>query len=707
MRSWRCSRASLCGLLLSIASWAQGAERSEVASQGSELSTITVTATRIPEPVELIPASLAVVSGDQVRARDGQDLASALALVSGVEAPAGGDAGPSSAVPAFWGLHEFDAFLLVMDQVPWGGAFNPAISTLNFTDVERIEVLKGAAPVMYGATSFVGVVHVLHYPAGQASDTADLALGNHGSARGSAAFALPEWQGYRESIAAESESLGFADKRESVADGRLLYRGALNVGGGELRVDANASIVRDTPPSPVIRERNALTALTPINANFNPADAAINEDKYQLAVGYTLPTSSFGTWDTLASLAHSHVDDVRAFLHPDLSGAADTQNQHRLILDDYLDTHLANAFGASSLVVGADLLYGYGRQSTANGNSAYTVPLDGTVMPPPTTHLPANEYGYVADKRLFTGQYVQLDWKPSPRWDLTAGVRLNETQERKLSSDLSLPPFTPTQQFDAENDSRHQTRPAETLGLSFRVWGQGDDQLVLYADVRNAFKPSALDFGPDYQPAVLLPETAKMYEAGLRGAAAEGRVTYGAEAFRLDFKNLVVPTDSGFLTNAAGEQLQGVEVDARFNVDADFALLANYTYHNARFTHYEFFDGNANAYVEVAGKQLPLSPRQLAAVGILYSPREGFNSTLIANYDGRRFLDEENVAPVGGYTKLDMTVGYAFGHYQLALEGTNLTNQRPPVSASEFGSASFYLLNARSLWIRLTYRRHP
>src|SRR5579859_1790638 len=284
MRSWRCSRASLCGLLLSIASWAQGAERSEVASQGSELSTITVTATRIPEPVELIPASLAVVSGDQVRARDGQDLASALALVSGVEAPAGGDAGPSSAVPAFWGLHEFDAFLLVMDQVPWGGAFDPSITTLNLNDVERVEVLKGAAPVMYGATSFVGVVHVLHYPAGKASDDASVALGNYGSVRGAAAFALPQLASWRQSFAIDGEKLGFADGREQVSDGRLLYRGALDLGTGELRLDANLSIVRDVPPSPVVREANVLTALTPLNANFNPADAALDENKYQLVL---------------------------------------------------------------------------------------------------------------------------------------------------------------------------------------------------------------------------------------------------------------------------------------------------------------------------------------------------------------------------------------------------------------------------------------
>ena len=631
-------------------------------------------------------------------------MASALSLVSGVEAPAGGDAGPSSAVPAFWGLHEFDAFLLVMDDVPWGGAFNPAIPSLNLNDIERIEVLKGAAPVMYGATSFVGVVHVLHYPAGRASNTADVAFGSYGSVRGSAAFALPEWNDYRHSFAVDAQHLGFADDRQKVSDGRLLYRGALKLGTGQLRIDANVSIVRDVPPSPVIREGAALTTRTPINANFNPADAAIDENRYQLALGYTLPTA-WGDWDTLFSFSRSHVDDIRAFLHPELTGAADTQNQNRLILDHYFDTHLATQVGSATLLFGADVLYGYGEQSTLNGNSAYTVPLDGSVVPPPTTQLPVNEYGYVNDKRLFAGQYFQLDYKPGARWDLTAGVRLNETNESKSTSDLTLPPFTPTQEYDAQEHSHNVVRPTETVGVSYQLWAEHDNRAVLYTDYRNAFKPAALDFGPDYQPEVLLPETARMCEIGLRGGAIEGRLSYQAEIFRLDFDNLVVPTESGFLTNAASERLKGAELELRFRATDDLTLAANYAYHDARFTQYLLFDGDTNAYVDVAGKQLPLSPRHLASAGVLYTPQQGLNSTLVVTYVGRRFLDEQNVAPVGGYTKLDATLGYAFDHYQLSLEGTNLTNRRPPVSASEFGSESFYLLNARALWFRLAYRR--
>jgi outer membrane receptor protein involved in Fe transport len=700
-------RRWILGTLLVIA--AHGIRAADASSDGpsdGQLGVITVTATRIPEPIDQIPATISVVSGEEIRARDAQDMATALSLVSGVEAPAGGDAGPSSAVPSFWGLHEFDAFLLVMDEVPWGGAFNPAITTLNLNDVERIEVLKGAAPVMYGATSFVGVVHVLHYPAGQSSDMADLAVGSYGSARGSAAFALPDWGGYRQSFAADGQSIGFADKRQNVSSGSLLYRGALNLGPGELRLDTNVSIVRDVPPSPVNREGTALTTLTPINANFNPADAAIDENKYQLALGYTLPTA-WGVWDTLASVSRSHVTDIRAFLHPDLSGAADTQNQDRLILDDYFDTHLASHFDNATLLVGADLLYGYGRQTTQNGNSAYTVPLDGSVVPPPTTQLPVNEVGYVSDKRLFWGQYVQVDWKPGARWDVMAGIRLNETNESKTSSDLTLPPFTPTEQYDAQNASRDIVRPTEFVGVNYRLWGEGGNQLALYGNWRNAFKPSALDFGPDYQPAVLLPETAKMYEVGVRGAAVDGRLSYQAEVFRLDFNNLVVPDDTGSLTNAAASQLKGGELEARFQITDDLVIAANYAYHDAHYTQYQFFDGDSGAFVDVAGKQLPLSPRHLATGGILYTPRQGLNSTLVVSYIARRFLDEENTAPVGGYTKVDATLGYAIGHYQLSLEGTNLTNQRPPVIASEFGAESFYLLNARALWVRLAYRQHP
>jgi outer membrane receptor protein involved in Fe transport len=664
----------------------------------SPVEQVVVTATRVPEANDRVPADTSVVSGGELRQRDAWDMQTALSLVPGVEAPAGGDAGPSSSVPSFWGLHEFDAFLLVVDGVPWGGAFNPAISTLDLNDVDRIEVLKGSAPVMYGATSFVGVTQILHYPAGQAAQQIDLAGGTYGSARGDLSIVLPGTDDFKESLALDGQSLGFADKRESVADGQFLYRATDAIGAGTLRFDTDLTFVHDAPPSPIVRIGAGLAPQIPLNADFNPANAEISENKYQGDIGWTQPTG-LGTWDILASYAHSDVRYIAGFLHPDLSGTVDTQDQQRLVNDAYFDTHLTNEQMPNVTIIGGmDMLYGYGRQGTLNDNSAYTVPLNGSVVPPPTSELPANEVGSVNDKRLFTGQYLQADWKPDDNWDVMAGIRLNETFEHQYSSDLLL---SPPPSFASETSNRNVVRPSETIGASYRAWKDGDDEAVLYADYRNAFKPSAQDFGPDYQPTVLLPETAQSYEAGIKGALADSRLTYDAEAFLQDFQNLVVPLPTGFLTNAAHETLKGIELETRYALTHDLAIDANLAFHNDTFGQYFFFDGVSS--VNVAGKQLTLSPHILASGGILYTPDQGFNATLVVNYVGRRYLDEENTAPVGGYTTLAATLGYKFDKYQLSLEGTNLTNQRPPVSASEFGSSSFYLLDARMVWLRLGY----
>ena len=661
------------------------------------LDQVVITATRIPEQLARIPADISIVSHADLAALNAQNLSGVLSLVPGVEAPAGGDAGPSSAVPSFWGLHEFDAFLLVVDGVPWGGAFNPAITTLDFTDVERVEVLKGAAPVMYGATSFVGVVQAIHYPAGESADGADLAYGEHGSVRGSASVALPKLGSWRQSIAIDGQSVGFPDPRERVSNEHLLYRGARALGRGTLRIDADDTRVRDDPPSPVLRAGTALTALTPVDANFNPADARIDEDRYHLNVGYARPTD-LGAWDTLISYAHSSVADLRAFLHPDFSGTADSQDQHRRIDDGYFDTHLTHSIGAdTSLVAGVDLLYGRGRQTSSNGNDGYTVPLDGSALPPPIATIPVTEIGTIDDERVFAGQYAQVDWKPDGRWDVIGGVRLNEAYEHKSSSDLLLSP----PQLAAAAVGKTMIRPTETLGVSYRAWVDGKNEAIVYADVRNAFKPAAVDFGPDYTPGLLSPETAHSYEAGVKGAADAGRLTYQAALFLMDFNDLVVATSSGALANAAGETLEGFETEGRFAITADLALVASAAYHDATYSKYLFFDGNAN--VDVAGRQLPLSPRALASAALLYTPVHGINAALVARYAGRRYLDEENTAPTGGYTTIDANLGYAWRRWRITLQGTNLTNRRPPVTSSEFGSQSFYLLSARMTWLRIAY----
>ena len=178
------------GLLIGAIGTVSPFELARAADPANVLPKVSVTAARVEEPNDQVPAFITIIDGAELLTRGVADLRGVVALVAGVEASPGGDTGPAGAVTSFWGLHEFDAFLLVVDGVPWGGAFNPAIPTLNLNNVERIEIMRGAAPVTYGATSFVGVIQVIHYAAESTPSTGNASVGSHGSVRGAFSLAL-------------------------------------------------------------------------------------------------------------------------------------------------------------------------------------------------------------------------------------------------------------------------------------------------------------------------------------------------------------------------------------------------------------------------------------------------------------------------------------------------------------------------------------
>jgi hypothetical protein len=87
---------------------------------------------------------------------------------------------------------------------------------------------------------------------------------------------------------------------------------------------------------------------------------------------------------------------------------------------------------------------------------------------------------------------------------------------------------------------------------------------------------------------------------------------------------------------------------------------------------------------------------------LVFAPQQGFGTTL-AEYVGRRFLDEENTVVVGGYLNLAATVSYAYQWYQVRFESTHLTNQQLTISENEFGSESFYILRCGCGWHTVGY----
>ncbi len=670
------------------------------------LDTIEVTTSKLAEPVDQTPAMITVITGDELRARGAQDLRTALSLVAGVDIAPGGDAGPASSVPGMWGLREIDAFLLVVDGVPAGGAFNPALATLDMTDVQRIEILRGAAPVMYGATSFVGVIQVIHYPAGKTPARATVGAGTRRWGTAAISGNLGDWGGFRQSLSANASTQRFSPDRSGVDRGHALYRAAGDTGLGRLTVDVDGTVLRQDPYSPHPVEDGMLSPRFPLDANINPSDARKDQNRLQINARLDRQVG-FGNWVTTFSADHSVAHNTQGFLRDDFATDGVTHNadgfrQRVQVTDAYFDTYLAvEPLDALTWTTGFDWLYGNGRQNS--DNFEYGVLPDGANAPN-SYSLPIDESTLRRDRRNFYGLYSQADWKPNDRLDLVAGVRLNRTEESSFgeSIDRHAAPGTPP---DANSDSRNKTRLSGVLGVNYALWSAGENRLNAFADYRNTYKPAAIDFGPEAEGAILQPETAHSWEAGFKGALADGRIDWEISYFDMDFANLVIPEDiNGLpgLANGGKERFKGAEIEGDYRLTPDLRLRATYAYHDARYTDRVVLlpDGST---VNYAGNRLEVSPQNLAALGVIYAPAQGWQASIVANYVGRRFLDQENQTPVGSYAIMDAGIGYRFARWELRFDGYNLSDRRDPVAISELGDGQVYRLPGRSALVSATF----
>src|SRR6266852_8676248 len=638
---------------------------------------VEVTATKIEEDLLTVPSAITVIRSEDLARLGARDLATALAVAGGVSVAAGSDEGPAGSVPELWGLRELDAFLLLVDGVPWGGAFNPPTFAIDLTNIERIEVVRGSAPVVYGATAFSGVINIIHrHPDRGASG--EISAGSHGSASAAVTAALSPTQ----SLSADYERKRFRDDRAGVDRGHLLYRSEYQTGSGRWQFDVDALRLLQDPASPRPREGKQLSARVPIDANHNTADARLDGNRLHAVASYTTLLSG-SPWTTTFSATRTTNDIVRGFLRDLYAPDENSEGfgQKRTINDLYIDTHLIRKIGPARFLVGADFLGGnahantriFGYQSALNGSNAES-----------SRDIPSEEELTLRDRRSFAALYAQSEWTPAARWRVDAGLRLNRTRETRRTLDEDGP----------DGDNRSTTRTSGFLGLTRQIAAA----TFAFADYRNTFKPAAIDFGPDSQPEILAPETSQSYEVGLKGRTAGDRLFWQTTAFLMNIENLLIAGGGTLpgLRNGGKQRFKGVEIETQYSVTNAMRLLASYSRHDARFRDFvQAFDGVPT---QLSGHRIEMSARDLASFGCIFGARE-WSGSLTANYNGPRFLNRRNTALAGGFTTVNAGVAYR----SVRLDVQNLTNRRDPIAESELGDAQYYLMPARA--VRLSYRR--
>jgi iron complex outermembrane receptor protein len=677
---------------------------------------VEVTATRLPEDPQDVPTPIEVFTGEELSARGVRDLRTAMSAAIGVEIAPGGDTGPASSVPAFWGLKEFDAFLLVVDGVPWGGAFNPALTTLDLNDIDRIEVLRGPAPVTYGATSFVGVIQVVHKDAAAEGRSLTLHGGSYGSGGGSFSTAIPLGGNWNARLSVDGEREGFRDERTDYRRGHALLRvGKKPVNDQRVWFNIDANWLDQNPPSPRPREEppgaegggavisvlsDPLLPEVPVDANQNPAGAFLDDHRLTGMGGFDRRVGS-ALWSTSASISQSRQDIFRGFLTPPLNpDAGPDAPAHGVrekihLTDFYIDSHFSWKLPkAVTFLAGADYQHGTGNAKGADFD--YQAPFDGSVVP--QVEEPTTLDVTIHDHRNFLGPYASVEWRPLDRLRIDAGVRLNIAHESREDAD----PGAET----SSSDRRTDVRAGANFGAIFTAWQHDQDSLNLYVNYRDTFKPAAIDFGIGEADAgggggggILKPETSRSVEGGVKGRFWSRRVEWEASGFLMNFSNLVVATNVGglpALTNAGEEQFKGFESGVSLFLPHNLIARTNYTFHDATFTHFSQLAEDGGGDIEVFdGKRIEVSPQHLAAVSVYYAPIRGFLGGVSMNYTGNRFLDRANTILAKGFPTVDLSAGYRTPRWEIRVDARNVGNRRDPVAESELGPDQFYLMTNR------------
>jgi iron complex outermembrane receptor protein len=681
------------------------AQQTPAAQPPSVQERVEVVATRIPEPAAEVPAPIEVFTAQELTDRGARDLQSALALATGVVIAPGGDGGPASSVPEFWGLREFDAFLLVVDGVPWGGAFNPALATLSLTDVARIEVMRGPAPVTYGATSFVGVIHVVHKPASESSRAISARAGSFGS--GGVVAALPfSFGGFDSRLTADVDRQGFKDDRTSFTRAHALWRNTRNLRNGHFWFNVDATWLDQNPASPHPRAGQSLSSLVPLDANQNPDGAFLSEKRAAFMTGFDRKVGS-AHWTLTGSFSRSAQDILRGFLNTleDTEDNATGFREQIDVTDVYVDTHLAWTLSPTTrFIAGGDYMLGLGDARGADFD--YESPLSG--VPIPQAVVPTDLDVRIEDHRNFAGGYGLVEWHPTSRVRVDAGLRLNVTNEVRDGG---------KGEEEADGGEEHgetHVRLSGSAGVMFDAWSRGSDSVRLYANYRDTFKPAAFDFGlgeaeggeeGEEGEGLLEPETARSVEGGMKSRWMDGRLGIDVSAFLMRFKNLVVPQSvNGLpaLTNAGTERFAGLETGASMQFAKDITGRATYSFHDATFDDYlTEFDGVPT---QLAGRRIEMSARHLASAGVVRAPARGVLAGIEVGYVGSRYLNKRNTALADGYGTLGVMAGWRTPRWEVRFDGRNLTDERPPIAESELGESSYYRLPARSIDVSFTTR---
>jgi iron complex outermembrane recepter protein len=222
---------------------------------------------------------------------------------------------------------------------------------------------------------------------------------------------------------------------------------------------------------------------------------------------------------------------------------------------------------------------------------------------------------------------------------------------------------------------------------------------MLYLNVAQGNKPGVINADPRFPPDIRFAEeeTSWNYEIGTKNTLFGGRMVANLALYYVDWDDqqltstFTFPTGGtqSFLTNAGKSEVRGAELEITGNITDNFS--AGLTYALADTEIKEMNDVEANELFEdpsVAGRKLPGVPENTASIfgRVEFPIRDQMNGFVRADasYVDEKFDQIYNLASTGEQTLVNMTVGFETDHWNFAIFGKNLTDDRTPSSLTRY-----------------------
>lgn len=237
--------------------------------------------------------------------------------------------------------------------------------------------------------------------------------------------------------------------------------------------------------------------------------------------------------------------------------------------------------------------------------------------------------------------------------DLTVGVRFDHQSSHGNLLSSYEPPIGPATEVDADEDF-------SDVSPQFAFGYHVDPDTMAYASVSRGFKAGG--FNAAALPASYGEEHAWHTEAGVKSVLAAGKVTANAAVFfiswddmQLNVPNPLVPGQF-FISNVGNASSSGVEFDVTGRPHPSIDIFASFGYTSA-----EFGDGSRSGGADVDGKKIPYTPDYSALVGTQVSRAINSSVTVYgraeAVFYGAFHYDELNSATQDAYSIANLRVG--------------------------------------------------